>query len=360
MTIGSSGVVTVNGASDNSGDLLLSGGAARLRGSGALSNNSLLRGDGTVAMALTNAAGGEIRATEGNLLRFESANSANAGHVNLQGGTVEFLQPLVNAASGQITGRGTLDVGGAGLTNNGHVALSSGITQIFGDVTNDTGSASMGITVSGNADATFWGDVQNTSGRFQVSSGSSATFFGTFGGNGITGTGDVYMEADVTPGSSPGVQDFGGNLQFGPVARLVAEIGGLLPGTQHDQVNAAGQATLAGTLDVSLIDDFTPSAGDTFEVLTAASIVGEFDTVDLSSLPGNLLWFVNYDSTSVELVATFSADFDEDGLVGGNDLNSWEANFGQNGSPLAAAVETVPEPNTLVLAALCLVFRRRC
>jgi hypothetical protein len=53
-----------------------------------------------------------------------------------------------------------------------------------------------------------------------------------------------------------------------------------------------------------------------------------FDTVNLPALPGDLLWFVNYSATSVELVSTYGADFDEDGDVDDDDLTSWQGGFG--------------------------------
>jgi len=97
---------------------------------------------------------------------------------NLQSGTAEFSQSVTNASGGSITGRGTLITGGTGLNNLGSIALSSGITDVYGDVVNNTGNAAVGLQVSGNADVTFWDDVTNTSGLFRVSAGSSATFFG--------------------------------------------------------------------------------------------------------------------------------------------------------------------------------------
>ena len=106
--------------------------------------------------------------------------------------------------------------------------------------------------------------------------------------------------------------------------------------------------------------------------------------INLSSLPGDLLWFVNYGATSVELVSTFGADFDEDGDVDGDDLAAWEGGFGSapaahmtgdananalatgfdfliwqrqfdNGGVTAAAAATIPEPSSLLLTALGLL-----
>ena len=188
------------------------------------------------------------------------------------------------------------------------------------------------------------------------------------------------MDGDVKPGSSPGTASFGGDLVFGPSTGLEIELAGLLAGSQFEQVTVANSISLAGALDVSLLDGFIPSAGDTFEIITANSIVGTFDTINLPSLPGDLLWFVNYGATSVSLVSTYGADFDEDGDVDDNDLATWESNFGltpvghmqgdanadtwavgndflswqrqfgSDGSPAVTAAVVVPEPASWMLS----------
>jgi hypothetical protein len=128
-----------------------------------------------------------------------------------------------------------------------------------------------------------------------------------------------------------------------------------------------------------------PTAGDTFEIITAASVLGVFDKVNFPALPGELLWFINYGATSVELVSTFGADFDEDGDVDDDDLVVWEGGFGSvpaihmtgdaNSSATATGFDfltwqrqfgygaaaplavpaTIPEPSSLLLAALGLL-----
>ena len=42
------------------------------------------------------------------------------------------------------------------------------------------------------------------------------------------------------------------------------EIGGLVAGQEHDKIIITGAANLAGTLDVSLINSYSPNNGDTF------------------------------------------------------------------------------------------------
>jgi hypothetical protein len=61
-------------------------------------------------------------------------------------------------------------------------------------------------------------------------------------------------------------------------------------------LNITGTATLAGRLDVNLLNTnlFTPGVGDTFDILLADTIVGNFDILSLASLGGGLSWDMSY------------------------------------------------------------------
>ena len=209
-------------------------------------------------------------------MEFTAANSANAGRINLLGGIAEFTQPLTNAAAGEIIGNGTLIVDGTGLTNNGQVLLSGGTTYIYGNVNNNTGTSSSGILITGNAGITFWNNVTNTgSSLFKVTMGSLATFFGTYNGAGATGGGMLHFEGSLSPGFSPASDIFDNSVVFGPELITKMEIGGITPGTQFDQIHVTGQLELDGTLQVSLINGFTPSAGQSFDLFDWGTLSGK-------------------------------------------------------------------------------------
>jgi T5SS/PEP-CTERM-associated repeat protein len=353
----------------NQGLIDLGGTTARLASFAAISNDGVIRGTGRIDGALANNASGEVRVEVGHTLTFASSAS-NSGDVRLLGGIAHFHGPVTNNATGRITGRGTIIASG-GLNNQGHIAFSGGITDLYGDVVNDTNDGAVGITVSGNADITFWGDVTNTSGLFRVSADSSATFFGGYGGAGISGTGDVYFEADITPGNSPGLAEFGGDVHFGPLANLEIEIAGTARGVQYDALDIAGGVLLDGALDASLLNDFMPNAGDVFEILTAAGgISGEFGSIMLPALSGDLFWTIDYDADSVKLEVAapgLEGDFNGDGSVDAADYvvwrkndgtqagyDAWQANFGATAGGGTGQVSgtqhvAVPEPGTLLL-----------
>jgi hypothetical protein len=380
------GILSVTSAFNNTGEVYLAGGVSNLSGSGAITNTGLIRGDGLVSKNVNNNAGGEIRAEIGKRIKLAGANGTNAGQINLQGGTAEFSLALTNGTSGQIAGRGTLKTGGVGLTNNGSIALASGITDVFGDVNNSTGSATKGITISGNADVTFWDDVTNGVGSlFKISAGSSATFFGAFGGAGISGTGSTFFEADITPGFSPAIASFEGNVALSSTANLKIEIGGLSVGGQFDQLSVTGDLALHGALIVSLINGFSPSAGQQFNILDwFGTRSGTFDSLVLQPVAG-LAWNTSQLYTdgvlSVAAAPGLPGDFNNDGSVDAadyvvwrkglgtvynqNDFNVWRANFGAtlgSGSATLSLSSAIPEPTSalLVLSFAAMGVWRHC
>jgi hypothetical protein len=329
--VGQGALANIQGPVTNSGEIELGGdGATIYNGLGyTITNTGLIHGDGVINMNINNQSGGELRAESGKRLKF-AGGGTNNGKINLQGGTFEMSYQLTNGANtGQIEGRGTLIVGSTGLTNNGNMAFSGGVSDVFGDVHNSTGTASQGITISGNSNVTFWDDVTNGTSAsdptlFKVSSGSVATFFGTYSGNGVSGTGSVFYEADVSPGFSPASVNYGGNVTLDSTSDLKIELGGRTVGTQYDKLNVAGQLSLDGKLDVSLINGFKPKKGDTFDILDWGSLTGTFaGGVNLPTLGGRIVWNSSalYSTGVLSVTAAFYAgDFNLDGHVDAADI----------------------------------------
>jgi cyclophilin family peptidyl-prolyl cis-trans isomerase len=203
----------------------------------------------------------------------------------------------------------------------------------------------------------------------------------------------------LAPGLQLGTATIG-RLDQRDTGTLEIQLGGPTAHTEYDRLVLFGDAQLAGTLDVSLLGGFTPSPGHTFTVLTAQSITGDFDELQLPVLTAGLVWDVNVSNTSVTLSAA-AADFNRDGVVNaadytvwrdmrgttvipfasadgsGNgmidaaDYTIWKNNFGNRrgglfgGAAGSLAAAAVPEPSTLLLilaassaVAMCRRFRR--
>jgi hypothetical protein len=197
---------------------------------------------------------------------------------------------------------------------------------------------------------------------------------GLLTGNGsiATGSGPISGQVEnvggvVSPGNGVGVLSIQGRYSNGATGVLEMEITGLAAGTQYDQLVVDGPSTLAGTLKVLLPGaiPFTPALGATFTLLTASKgLGGEFDALELPSLPNGRMWQVGYDEMALLLKVTLPGDFDGDFAVDAADLAVWTAghgttyagadfllwqrHLGMSVSPVAG----VPEPGTWALAVI--------
>ena len=161
---------------------------------------------------------------------------------------------------------------------------------------------------------------------------------GTLGGSGeVDGNVTNMATGTVAPGNSPGILTVDGNFTQASGGTLEIEIGGLIAGDNHDQLDVLGSLDLDGTLMVSLIDDFAPVLGNTFDILnfTSATLQPGLNIV----LPDGM-WDTSMLGTTGELtfgdspISPPDGDFNLSGLVDAQDLNLALFNWSMNGSEL--------------------------
>jgi len=110
----------------------------------------------------------------------------------------------------------------------------------------------------------------------------------TGGGGNIKGS--VNCSGRLSPGSSAGTMTIDGDFTQQSGGTLEIELGGTTPGTDYDVLDVIGKATLVGTLDVKLINGFSPKAADTFQIINFGSQSGCFETINLPSLDAGFKW----------------------------------------------------------------------
>ena len=101
-----------------------------------------------------------------------------------------------------------------------------------------------------------------------------------------------------------GALTISGNYAQSAGGSLFLEIGGLTAGTEFDRLLIGGSATLAGTLNLSLVNGFVPNLGATFPVLTFASRTGTFTTVTGTSIAAGKQVTAGYNAADVTLTVT--------------------------------------------------------
>jgi len=125
-------------------------------------------------------------------------------------------------------------------------------------------------------------------------------------GGALTGDGLVQSIVKnaglVAPGASIGHLTVDGSYTQDPDGALSIMLGGLAPGVSHDILEVLGASALGGTLRVELANGYLPNLGDSFQILSAASVSGTFDHYEGLELSPNLSLMVNYLPAGVRLV----------------------------------------------------------
>ena len=243
------------------------------------------------------------------------------------GGTV-----YVDGASSRLSTKGSLYVGGSLSVTDGGGVFVTNSTPIagFGESLIDVGGMA---SVDGNGsvlNAQFLnvngGGMVRITNDGAIRSNVEVESLGEIHGDGNI-TGDLQNGGLVSPGASSGTLTVDGDYTQSASGELLIE---LASASSYDQLLVDGNVRLAGTLTVNLIDGFVPTNGQSFTIITD-NVAGTFATEMLPSVPG-LIFDVIYNPQSVVLTVSpaFTADFDEDGDVDGDDLDQWEGDFGVN------------------------------
>jgi fibronectin-binding autotransporter adhesin len=266
LDIDSGGTLGLSSATDQSsiGDLSLDGeldgpGGQTLTVTGAFDWG----GSATASSPLNAAVGSDLAIDSGALTIDGSGSSAPAfdgGSINTGSGTVSITNPAFQTS------------GSPTLTTTGTITMGSGV-----DVGGSGGSFSAaGISGGGGTYGFGSNHLTLTGGTTTVASATElAAGTLTLDGGTLDGTGDVdaavtNTSGTVSPGSgSPGTLDITGTYSQAAGAALAIEISSSI---SFSQLAVSGAATLAG--DLTLSGAYTPTQGNSFEVLTYASESG--------------------------------------------------------------------------------------
>ena len=337
-----------------------------------------------------------------------------AGHIAFDGPTASGARQVsIGVASGSLNvagglyargndgtprnltklGAGTLIVSGNGgaATDNALVApfvnstfnVNAGTVEMRGPSTstaNLPGVTTWNVASGGTLVASsgrFSTGVVNVGlgGQFNLTGGSAdvATIDLSGGGNfGFTGgtlraqtiLGNVNHQGGIlSPVNSANSTAIIGNYIQQSGAKLDIEIGGMVAGADFDQVSITGNALVGGTLDVSLVNGFTPTPGQMFTVMNAGSVT--YNGLALSGSAANSFYLLVGASSVTLQSAGLPGDYDFDGVVDTADYlvwrkvpgylpmhyDLWRAHFGDSGgnSSGSAINSSVPEPTSALL-----------
>ena len=318
---GSSGTINVNG----------SGASLNLSGIDSGGDGALLQagrtGTGVVNVVnggtITVNAGGTPTALQGGLLLGGSASdpaTSGNGTINVDG-----TGSSVNLLSG-LTTVGRQGTGEMNITNGGTV---NGTAQSVARIARLAGSAGT-VNVTGSSstwnandiyiglDASGTGTINGPGGNGALNVANGGQVFandivngatGTITGGGGTITANIANSGTIAAGNSPGLMQVFGNVDMLAGSTMEIELGGTvfdtgIPQTDYDRLDVADNALTTGTtegtffvdsaaiFDVSFINGFVATLGDSFDIVIADEITGIFGEANflLPSLTAGLIW----------------------------------------------------------------------
>jgi T5SS/PEP-CTERM-associated repeat protein len=241
--------------------------------------------------------------------------------------------------------------------------VGAGTFMVTGPAMVTSGTVEMGVAPKANGTASVSGGAWTNSGDFAVGVAGTAKLTVEFGGQVSVGglltvgphgtvegnshiTAQVHNLGLVAPGianapvasNTIGTLNLDGNYTQLAMGTLQIELAST---SSFDKLVVAGTAALDGTLQVELptFAGFAPSAGDSFDLLTATGgITGHFASAQLPNLLGGLhgpYWTILYTNTDVilKLVNSPTGDYNHNGVVDAADYVVWRATLGKSVIP---------------------------
>ena len=227
-------------------------------------------------LAFTNS--GTLIVNGAGITSFDGPVNMNGGNINVQSGTLGINgATTVSGVNSFANTGGTFNVNNLTINPGARLELASG---------NITGSGST-MTVDGTLMLNGGGyDGGNLGGTINVNAGGKLAGVGTIGGyHSILTTIPVPVNVNflgggtLAPGASPGTLNIIGDLMLDPLTMTEIEIAST---TLYDNIHVTGNATVDGTLDISLINGFNGTVGDQFDIFqTTGTLSGDFVTANV-------------------------------------------------------------------------------
>jgi len=219
----------------------------------------------------------------GNIILADGSVFHNSGTFNAKGNTTmtgtaaeSFINNgfFIKYTAGTTT---TMDIP---FTNNGTVDIVAG-NLIF----------LKGMDNGENAVINLGDGTLNPGDTLNLASDDSLIGSGTLAAN-------LVNAGTVSPGNSAGGITVQGDYTQESTGVLEIQLGGTTAGTGYDQLTVTGTSTMAGTLNVSLINGFVPQVGDSFTILPYGTRSGGYSSLNL---PEGYRWGIDYGYSGLTL-----------------------------------------------------------
>ncbi len=249
--------------------------------------SSTLTGSGQLSGAFITGLDSKVQLT-GNM----TLGTSNASLGVEFGGSLEIgphTLTLLDSDGAEFYGDVTLGLNGTSSTAPGRLQAARGITLMTGQTITGAGTIEVG---SASASA-----FTNNGALSGTSAASPLVLSGYVTGNGTMA--NVEVRGTLDPGVPTTIANYGSVVYQGTLA---LDLRGNTPGTGYDQINHSTNATLGGTLSVTLGNNYVPVPGSQWTLIkTSGSFTGQFSHVQLPAPVSGRNWQVVTTSNSIVL-----------------------------------------------------------
>jgi hypothetical protein len=218
----------------------------------------------------------------------------HGGTIDVQRGTLDLRNTSGTHTGGTFyTADGTTLVPFGGTFTGTYTGAKTGsgvVNLAEGSLTVGTGGAILDFEQDGMLQ---WSATNINVGPDGLTNNGSLTLIGPsshflMGSGGLTNNGTMIITAGTT-------LQVNGNYTQSGTGTLDVQLGGTPASGQFGQLAVTGTATLAGALQVDLVNGYGGNPGDVFTILTFGSGLGDFDNLNL---PPGAVWDVNTGTVS--------------------------------------------------------------
>lgn len=276
-----------------------------------------------------------IQADNNSILELSTGSNviqAPGAKIAADDGEVELQNTTIIGGSIESSGDGVFNVQGgasqlASVTNNASIVVEPGQTlELNGSHTNNelinvnpTNSAAVttveiqqNITLSGTGKLILGGistrsQITSNTGGEVVTNGTDHTISGI----GVINT-ELVNNGSIAPGFSAGIMTANSPISLTDSSVLEIEVAGI---TINDLIDSSSTFHADGTLDLTLIDGFTPTESWAVTIVTAdGGVTGTFDTL-IAPPPADprLTYRIGYFADEIRVGAVCDTDFDFSG-----------------------------------------------
>ena len=211
----------------------------------------------------------------GGVFTLNPAVAFTTGRFDWTNGDIAGSGVLITAGATTISGAAPKSTAsGVAWNNTGNATLSGGLLTAVGQFTNP---GSLTITDTLQLEQNFI-NTGTLAVNGVLRAGAAVNAFVNDGR--LLGTGSIDMgggapaikltnNGTVAPGVSPGTLTIIGDYEQSSLGTLQIELAGLAQGVSYDWLNVTGNASIAGTLQVSIPGGFLPTTSDAFRFVTA-------------------------------------------------------------------------------------------